>query len=644
MCGIAGIVAISGPIDRELFQRWASILYHRGPDDQGGLLWDAQKRPHIVRNKVQMDKLWRVALWHTRLSILDLSSSGQQPMGTQDGRYFIIYNGEVYNYQELRQELETLGYTFYSQTDTEVVLNAYAAWGVNALRKFVGMFALAILDTEQQVLFLARDFFGIKPLYYAPLSRHALAFASEIKALLPLLPKIQGNPQRIYDYLRYGITDQGEETLFEGIYQVPAAHYMYVPLDRPTEVRPQRYWNLRLEEPIQINFNEAAQQLRELFLESITLHLRSDVPVGTALSGGIDSTSIIAAIRYLYPSAEIHTFSFIPHGDKRLSEERWIDLAAKHVKARMHKVYPHPDELLQDVDALIYAQDEPFGSTSIYAQYRVFRLAREAGVKVMLDGQGADELLAGYPTFYASRMLSLLRQRRYKEALSFWHWASRVPASQGAHSILKRTIAHMLPASFVPWARRWAGEPLIPPWMNAKWFEARGVMAHPLWQSRSPQALREHLLRTLLETNLPALLRYEDRNSMWHSVESRVPFLTPKMAQFLLSLPEEYLLSPQGITKSVFRRAMRGIVPDEILERRDKIGFRTPEQSWLGALRPWVEGVLYSEFARAIPALRWERVHAEWEAMLQGKRPYQSHFWRWVNLIRWTERFGVVYG
>ncbi len=639
MCGIQGFVFRSP----KKITGMESLLSHRGPDDQGALFWNGEEEDPYLTSYRTPSAPFRVALFHTRLSILDLSKAGWQPMASADRRYFIVYNGEVYNYREIRYQLEKMGYTFRSHTDTEVVLNAYAAWGIEALQKFEGMFALAILDTKCRKLLLARDFFGIKPLYYALLPQQSLVFASEIKALVPFLPGVQSNPRRVYDYLRYGVTDQGEETLFEGIYQVPAAHYMYVPLDRPTEARPQRYWDLRLEEPIQLSFNEAAQQLRELFLESIALHLRSDVPVGTALSGGIDSSSIVAAIRYLYPSAEIHTFSFIPYGDKSLSEERWIDLAAEHVKARVHKVYPHPDELLQDVDDLIYAQDEPFGSTSIYAQYRVFRLARETGVKVMLDGQGADELLAGYPTFYASRLLSLLRQRRYAEAWAFFRWASRVPASQGALSMLKRVVAQVFPEPFLSWARHWAGEQAMPYWMNSIWFKERGVEACPLWKSQASQALREHLLRTLQDTNLPALLRYEDRNSMWHSIESRVPFLTPKMAQFLLSLPEEYLISSQGVTKAVFRQAMRGIVPDVILERRDKIGFRTPESFWLTALRPWVERVLKGEVAREIPAVRWERAYAEWEAMLQRRRPYKGYVWRWVNLIRWTERFGVVY-
>lgn len=645
MCGIAGVLCLSKcevPRTGNFFALFESSLNHRGPDDRGALFWDGTDS-FVLAPDCRPPGPYRVALFNTRLSILDLSKAGRQPMTTPDGRYAIVYNGEVYNYRELRRELESCGCRFRSQTDTEVVLHAYAVWGAEALNRFVGMFAFAILDAHKCELFLARDFFGIKPLYYAFLP-WGFAFASEIKALTPLLeerPKV--HPQRLYEYLRYGLTDHTVETLIHGVYHLPPAHYMRVSLENPFQVKLVQYWSPVPEEKIEVSFGEAAQKLRELFLESVQLHLRSDVPLGTALSGGIDSSAIVCAMRYLDPKAEIHTFSFVPREDQDINEERWVDIVVQAAQAQAHKVCPRPEELVEDLDELIYAQDEPFGSTSIYAQYRVFRLAREHGIKVMLDGQGGDELLAGYPTYYASRLLSLLRHGRYQEAWQFFQRASRLPASQGRFSLLKRVLAHLLPPFMQAGARRLVGEELLPAWLNEEWFRERGVQPQPMWRSTGKNALKEHLLHTLSITSLPALLRYEDRNSMWHSIESRVPFLTPQMAKFIYALPEEYILSREGTTKAIFRAAMQGIVPDEILERRDKIGFQTPERQWLATLSPWVEKVLMSEVARSIPALRIDVARQEWEAMLQGKRPFDRRFWRWVNLIRWTERFGVQY-
>jgi len=639
MCGILGSIGLGN--SKPLLSK--QMLSHRGPDDYGELVWDGKASPELFRvtpRDVQAAQVWFA---HWRLSILDLSEAGWQPMRTVDGRYFIVYNGEVYNYRELRQKLERQGCSFRSHTDTEVVLQAYAQWGPEALKYFVGMFAFAVLDTQTRRVFLARDFFGIKPLYYT-FYRNALIFASEIKALLAL-PGMQAvaHPQRVYDYLRYGLTDHEAETFFQGIYQLPPAHYMVVPVDSPENVQIRRYWEVIPKEQTEISFEDAANQLRTLFLESVQLHLRSDVPLGTALSGGIDSSSIVAAIRYLEPRAEIHTFSFVPHQDTGISEERWIDIAGNHVGAYMHKVRPRPEDLPRDLDDLIYAQDEPFGSTSIYAQYRVFRLARKAGIKVMLDGQGADELLAGYATYYVAKVLSLLRQRRYTELAKFLLRIREVPAARGVLYLFTRLSAALLPQQWQALPRRILGEELLPRWMNKSWFVQREVRFHSVWHSEEETVLRAQLLRDLQTTSLPHLLRYEDRNSMWHSIESRVPFLTPKLAQFLLSLPEDYILASDGTTKAVFRRAMEGITPAQILERRDKIGFATPEREWLLALRPWVESVLTSETAHRIPVLDLREAQNHWQGMLQERRPFKWTFWRWLNLIRWSERFEVKY-
>jgi asparagine synthase (glutamine-hydrolysing) len=308
----------------------------------------------------------------------------------------------------------------------------------------------------------------------------------------------------------------------------------------------------------------------------------------------------------------------------------------------MHKTRAGPSELMGDLDALLRTQDEPFGSTSIYAQNRVFRLAREAGIKVMLDGQGADELLGGYHTLAAARLASLLRQGKLAEAVRF---AAHAASSPGRGALLLWSGEFLVPPAFQAPFRRLVGQELVPAWLNPDWFAERGVRTQPAKYTftGSREVLRDQLHRTVTQTSVPMLLRYEDRNSMAHSIESRVPFLTPQLAQFLLTLPEEYLIDRRGSSKAIFRRAMRGLVPDAILDRRDKIGFATPEHSWLLELRPQVERLLNSELAARIPALRVEGMRSAWRAICEQGRRGDFRVWRWVNMIEWASRTGALF-
>ncbi len=561
-------------------------------------------------------------------------------MVSADGRYAIVFNGEIYNYVELRAELEKEGYSFHTKTDTEVLLHAYSAWGPSALKRLVGMFAFAFLDLVTRRLVLARDCFGIKPLYYVE-SEGGIAFASEIKALLEL-PGVNRNihPQRLFEYLRFGQTDHGAGTLFAAIKQLPSGHYLEISLDRLTALEPVCYWQLHLHQALDVSLEEAAAHLRSLFLNSVRLHLRSDVPVGAALSGGIDSSAIVGAMRHLEPNLELHTFSYIAD-DPALSEAGHVDMAAKHVGAVEHRVQPSPGELVDDLERLLDCQDEPFGSTSIYAQYRVFRLAKEAGIKVMLDGQGADEMLAGYRWYLSARLASLLRQGRFSRAWSFLQRVKGVPGSGGLLYLFLRAGGFLVPGPLQALGRQLMGKELMLPWMNRRWFLQQGVEPLPVASQGTSDILRQQLHQTLLSTNLPMLLRYEDRNSMAHSLESRVPFLTAPLAEFILQLPEEHLIAPDGTTKNVFRLAMRGLVPQPILDRKDKVGFATPEQGWLNHLRPWVDKVLRSDTAQGIPALNVNLIQRDWQAIRAGQRPFDFRVWRWLNLIRWAERYQV---
>lgn len=629
MCGIAGLVCPTrGPLETS----FVSAIDHRGPDDRGYLLWSPEAKA-VLGLEPPEPAIGQVFLAHRRLSILDLSPLGRQPMGTQDGRFFITYNGEVYNYRELRAELEALGHRFRSQSDTEVLLEGFARWGADVLQRLTGMFAFAVLDTKDRRLFLARDFFGIKPLYYAAY-REGFAFASEIKALLrlPALSR-EADPVGVYSYLRFGLTDHGGGTLLRAIRQVPAAHYIEISLDRPVPGEPVRYWEPTSTEPTYGDPIEAAARLRELFLESVRLHLRSDVPVGAALSGGIDSSAIVHAIRHLEPSQELHVFSFVAD-DPAVSEESWAEMAAHGAGAILHKVRIAPEELAADLDQLIAAQDEPFNSTSIYAQHRVMRLAKETGIKVMLDGQGADELFGGYQTCMAARLASLIRQGSWSSALSFWRQAGRRP-TVGMRWLLERAGATVLPPSISWGVRMLLGDGRVPRWLDGTWFKKRGEVLPTIYEERGREVLHEQLAEMLGRTMLPHLLRYEDRNSMAWSVESRVPFLTRNLANFARSMPEHFLITSDGTTKSVFRTAMRGLVPDPILDRKDKRGFPTPETRWLVAIEPWVTRIVRSGIAWEPSVISRQEFEIDWNRILAGKLTSQPHFWRRLNFLRW---------
>ncbi len=640
MCGLAGVISReSERFAPHLARSMLKSLRHRGPDDQGILLFSPE-RTYLGRD-IPANAEGTALLIHTRLAIIDLAETGWQPMASPDGRFYIVFNGEIYNYLELRKELAELGHPFRSRSDTEVLLAAYQKWGSKALQRLTGMFAFAILDTHGRSLFLARDPFGIKPLYYG-VGSGRFAFASEPRVLLALPWISRGvDAERAYRYLRHGTTDCGSKTLFADIQQLPPGHYLDVRPDQVAEPRPLAYWDLECDRDLELSFDEAAAQLRDMFLKNVELHLRSDVPVGATLSGGIDSSAIVMAMRLIQGQRlDLHTFSFIPD-DPRLSEEPWIDLITRVAQAQVHKIRPTREHLLADVDHLIWLQGEPFGSTSIYAQHCVFAQVRSAGIKVTLGGQGADEMLGGYRIYLAARMLSLIRRGQWWEAGRFLRKALRQPGVE-LKTILLNAGA-ILPGPVQLAAGSLLERRFMPPWLDAAWFARRGVDPRPRRKRVSPRALREKLAVALRETSLPMLLRYEDRNSMGFSVENRVPFLTPALAGFVLSLPEDYIIAADGTSKSVFRKALVGIVPDRILERRDKIGFATPERDWLGSSSDWVAGVLSQRRVARVRPLSPTGLQDEWSRIRSRRGRFDSRVWQWVNFVRWCELFDVTF-
>jgi asparagine synthase (glutamine-hydrolysing) len=628
MCGIAGIAGEVTPGLAAAGDMMLNHLQHRGPDDHGWLTYSStglrtgKGRPPAEATEVM--------LLHRRLSILDLSAAGHQPMTSSDGRYHIVFNGEIYNYVELRSELQGVGFTFSTESDTEVLIAAFDHWGSGCLQRLVGMFAFVILDSETRKLFLARDFFGIKPLYYSR-TPSRLAFASEIKVLLDL-PDIarQINPQGLFHYMRAGLTDFDEETLYRDVHQLPPAHYLEVDLDESRPLQPVSYWSVDIGNSEDLSFEEATLQLRKLFLESIQLHMRSHVTVGASLSGGIDSSAITMSMHHLgQGSQELHTFSYITD-DKATSDEEWIDLVASATSATVHKIRSTPEGFARDMDEFIVAQDEPVGGPSVYAQYLVYRRARQAGVKVVMDGQGSDEIFAGYNEFLVTRFLSLCRNLRFPEALRFYRHALDHQPNMGKS--MRRIGTRMLPRWLQARVRRDTDV------LDPTWFEQRNIdTGRPPWAASSACTTRTLLHELLSRTQNPMQLRYGDRNAMAFGVENRVPFLTPQIVEFVFRLPEEHLISTDGARKHVLRAALRGIVPDAILDRKDKLGFQRPHRSSMIGLRPYVEQVLAGDAASQISALNFTKVQAQWKEVLSGNCPFDYRVWRWINLIRWAE-------
>ena len=489
MCAICGIINFTGEeVSEVTIQRMLSEMKHRGPDDEGIFIVD------------------NVGFGHVRLSIIDLTSAGHQPMFSQDKRYCIVYNGEVYNYLELKKELEGK-YNFVTRTDTEVILNSFVEWGPACLNRFNGMFAFAIYDLHERSIFLARDRFGIKPLYYY-YDKNYLIFASEIPSILSVIEKpIQADEQMIYDYLIFNRTDHTERTFFNQIKALPHAYRLTI---NEKGIQTNRWYDLerRLNRPF-----AGVDVFRETFRSAVELRLRSDVPVGVCLSGGLDSSSIVSVLLKDNDRHDLNTFSAV-YGQGREGDESEFINSYESLIQNMHYIYPSAESLMNDFCSFVRAHAEPVPRPNIYAQFKVMELAKHH-VTVLLDGQGADEQLAGYHYFFGFYFKSLLKQLRLRCLSSeLVFYLKRHRSLYGLKS-----LAFLLLPEFLQTHVRVSDLGYVNSDFTELWSQNSSV-PRLLYSSESlNEALIDHF-----EHKLEHLLKWEDRNSMWFSIEARVPF------------------------------------------------------------------------------------------------------------------------
>jgi asparagine synthase (glutamine-hydrolysing) len=641
MCGIAGLVNASGA-SLELVAQMTDAVRHRGPDDEGYVAVGADGTLVAFRGDDTPAELgalphWRegdpgrcrAVLGHRRLAILDLSVSAHGPMVSADGELVLSFNGEIYNYLELRAELTALGRPPAGPGDTAALLAAFAEWGPACVERLRGMWAFAVYDRRTRTLTLSRDRFGIKPLYYHR-SPAGFVFASEIKALLPLLgPEPRGSMGDVLSLLSSGTTGD-DVTFLQGVDSLAPGTTLQVGDEPGARPRLHRYYvpGAGASSEFEGTLDEAVDGYRRRLDESVRLHMRSDVQVGSCLSGGLDSNLVVALATERPDVSSMATFTAV-YDDPAFDEREYVEQhAARSAAFRSAFVEPDADHLLAVMDDLVWAQELPLRSASPYAQWCVMELARQHDVKVLLDGQGADEAIGGYAHFAGTHVLDLLRGGHAIEAAR----AARViPARRSVD--LPREVARaaylQAPPMLQRQARRFArgGHGLVAPRYRARveWPQPRRLRSY-----------RDHCIDSL-QRGLPELLRYEDRSSMAFSIEARVPFLDHPLVEFVLALPNEFKFH-DGWSKFVQRKASENVLPDSIVWRRDKLGFATPQRAWkqalLGPLRefivqadvpPFIDrqklvGMLDADLATAVSA---------------------SEFWQTVFLLKWMQLYRV---
>ena len=608
MCGIAGIIKFdSTEVKRTAIDGMLSKIKHRGPDDEAVFL-DGNTGFGFVR-----------------LSIIDLSPAGNQPMHSADGRYVMVFNGEIYNYIELREELEKEGLIFKTKTDSEVLLNAYIKWGEACLDKFNGMWAFAIYDRETRKIFAARDRFGIKPFYYYH-TPGEFVFCSEIP---PLLPFMNGKPKPdyniIFNFLVFNRTDQNENTFFESVKKLQHGHCLRI---ENNTVKIERWYNLKEKVKKEKGF-KSATEFRACLEDSIKLRLRSDVPVGVCLSGGIDSASIVSVLAKTFQLKDLSTFSAVYKKGEYGDETEFIN-EYKDLVQNMYYISPSAETLEADLKDFVCTHAEPIPSTSPYAQYKVMQLAK-GKVVVTIDGQGADEHLAGYHYFFGFY---------FKDLFLHFKWFTLIKEICCYLKIHKslygiKTFAYFL----LPLKLKTRSRVNENKFLKDKFVQERSgsnSIAKTIYASESlEKALIDHF-----EYKLEHLLKWEDRNSMRFSLEARVPFLDYRLVEKSLATVADQKIRG-GTTKFILKEAMKDIVPEKIRARMDKVGFGTPQNNWFRKpeWQKMINAILNSKSFSERNIIEAETAKKLYQKHLKGDINIAKEIWKWIHLELWFREF-----
>jgi len=607
MCGIGGIILRDGSeVARDDLFRMIDAVSHRGPDGGGSYVAPG------------------LGLVHRRLSILDLTPAGAQPFKSADGQQVLVYNGEIYNYLEIREELKGFGWAFESRCDTEVLMKAYLQWGEDCVQRFNGMWAFALYDAAKGKLFCSRDRFGIKPFYYID-NGGIFAFGSEIRQLLELVSRPRARREAVVGFILTQIADDSEATFFEDVVRLPPGHNLSYFLDSHQFVIRAYYKVGAVPTEGLTDVVEAAESYRNLLGDSVALRLRSDVRVGTCLSGGLDSSSVAWIAAGLHRRASDEPFVAITavSTQEQNDESGFASLVAESRGMRWVTVRPTYEEFVGAIEDVIRAQEEPFGGPSIFMQYFVMQAARECGVKVLLDGQGGDETLLGYEKYYTAYLVGLLHSNGARHALAAVRNILKNNANMSPRRLAMFLVAGLSSGARYSYYRKRHGylrEIPDKPEHLERYSKA-------CWDVRALQNLEN------TSTNLPVLLRYEDKNSMAHSVEARLPFLDYLLVELAMNLPLEVKIR-NGWTKWALRKGMEHALPDEIVWRRDKKGFEAPEKQWLTRhYDVMLRTVLGSEVLRALAD---SRKLGRYFPRLDARSR-----WRLYSIALWEQTFGV---
>ena len=625
MCGIAGYIDKSGKYrpEKKLVKKMTDVMIHRGPDAEGQWIDE------------------HIALGHRRLSIIDLDAKSNQPLISHDGKYVITFNGEIYNYIELKRELERKGCVFSTDSDTEVVIEAYRAYGKECFNQFNGMWSLALYDIEKQKVILSRDRFGIKPAYTVD-NEDVFVFASEIKAVLAAFPEENiPNETCIYRYLSQSVNeDTDEQCFYKNIKIFPAAHYMIYDLQNHTREY-KSYWevNEQLFYEKWIQEKNPVKTFRKLFESAIELRLRSDVEVGACLSGGLDSSAIVGCASKKF-GRKMHTFSSV-YTDKECNEESYIRKVNERWNTIPHYIKPddYEENFTKYIEDLTYHHDQPTGGASLYSQYMVMKEVK-GKVKVILDGQGADELFAGYIPYYSYYIDDLLSRNTFRakcKAIKMLviikkEWPDVIGA------VSTDTIVRLvgLKNSFLFQNEKKIKDLKVK--RSAKMFtDDFMAKVHDDYQKKEIQCssnLNTRLCNDVLNKSIPALLHNEDGNSMAFSIESRVPFLDYRIVEFAIALDGKYKIRNQW-TKWIIRKACRDYLPKEIVKRKNKMGFPAPFARWLreGSSRKELKRIIYEFGERNI--VPKETIDQLYRAHVNGKADYSDILFRIYNIELW---------